>query len=77
MIQDGATIVNPYSATYFAAKAAEIGCKRLGLQGWPEGEVEFNGMVLKFCSDGRLMVASPNRLTIDFIDGRLEIIPRI
>lgn len=44
---------------------------------WPSGEVEFNGMVVKYREDGKLMVASAHRLTIDFIDGRLEITPRI
>lgn len=76
MIEGNNTISTRHSATYFAAKAAEIGCKRLGLQGWLGGEVEFNGMVLKFCADGRLMVRGA-RLAVDFVDGWLEIVPRV
>lgn len=71
---DGEGIIT--SSTYFAAKAAEIGLKRLALKE-SLGEVEFGVMRLKVCEDGKLVVVLSSAAEVKVMVGGnvVEIIP--
>jgi hypothetical protein len=76
MIDEGPTITQ--GAQYFSARAAELQFKRLALQGRLVDEmVEFGGMRLKFCDDGKLVVvvSSPLNVTVELGGNRVVISP--
>jgi hypothetical protein len=76
VIDEGPTITQ--GVAYFSAKAAELQFKRLALQGKLTTEpVEFGGMRLKFCEDGKLVAvfSSPVDVTVELGGNRIVISP--